>query len=67
MPRPKNAIPSVEKKISIPSDIVARVDLELWSVVEGKVPHGAWSQLLTTLLRAHVESLPPLDPNAPKL
>ena len=62
MPRPKNAIPSVEKKISIPSDVVARIDLELHSEIEGKVPHGAWGTLVTTLLRRYLETLPPVPP-----
>lgn len=51
MGRPKKIIPSIEKKISIPEDLVARVDLSLWSELEGKVPHGAWSRYISGLIR----------------
>lgn len=50
MPRPKKAIPSVTKEISLPPDLVARVDLALYSELEDRVPHGAWQRLLTELL-----------------
>lgn len=50
MPRPKKAVPSVTKELSLPRDIVARVDLELYSELEDRVPHGAWQRLLTQLL-----------------
>lgn len=50
MPRPPKAVKSVTKEVSLPPDIVARVDLELFSELEGRVPHGAWQKLLTELL-----------------
>jgi hypothetical protein len=50
VPRPKKAIPSVTKEISLPPDLVARVDLALYSELEDRVPHGAWQRLLTELL-----------------
>lgn len=50
MPRPPKAIKSIAKEISLPPDIVARVDLQLYSELEGRVPHGAWQKLLTQLL-----------------
>jgi hypothetical protein len=62
MARPKRAIPSVEKNISIDQDIVTRIDLELYSELEGKVPHGAWSRLMNALLRNYVATLPPAAP-----
>lgn len=57
MPRPRNAIKSIEKNISIPEDLVARVELELWSELEGKVPFGAWKELIVGLLREHFAKL----------
>lgn len=57
MPRPRNAIKSIEKNISIPEDLVARVELELWSELEGKVPFGAWKELIVRLLREHFTKL----------
>jgi hypothetical protein len=50
MPRPAKAVKSVTKEISLPPDIVAQVDLALYSELEGRVPHGAWQKLLTALL-----------------
>lgn len=52
MGRPKKAIRSVEKNISIPEDVVVQVDLRLFSELEGRVPHGSWSRYITGLIRA---------------
>lgn len=52
MARPRKAIRPIEKNISLPEDIVARVDLELFSEVEGKVPFGAWQRYIEGLIRA---------------
>ena len=51
MPRPRKAIRPVEKNLSLPQDLVTKVDLELWSEVEGKVPFGAWSNYIEGLIR----------------
>lgn len=50
MGRPKKAIRPVEKSISIPEDITMQVDLRLFSLLEGRVPHGAWSRYVTGLI-----------------
>jgi len=55
MPRPRKAIRSVEKNISLPEDLVARVNLELYSDLEGKVPFGAWQRYIEGLIRADLE------------
>ena len=52
MPRPRKAIPSVEKNVCLPRDIVAKVDLMLFSELEGRVPFGAWQKYLESLIRA---------------
>ena len=46
MARPKNVTKSVEKTVCLPEDLVAKVDLILWSELEGKVPFGAWQRFL---------------------
>jgi hypothetical protein len=51
MGRPKKPIRPIEKNISIPEDICAKVDLRLFSPLEGRVPHGAWSRYITALIR----------------
>lgn len=53
MGRQKNVIPTVEKKIQIAADLCARMELELFSDVEGKIPYGAQSELINNLLRKH--------------
>lgn len=50
MARMKKAVPSVAKEISLPPELVARVDLALYSELEDRVPHGAWQKLLCRLL-----------------
>jgi len=55
MGRPKKAIPSVEKNICIPLDLVTRVDLELFSEIEGRVPFGAWQRYITNLIRKDLQ------------
>lgn len=52
MGRPRKAIRSIEKNICLPEDLVAAVELELWSDLEGKVPFAAWQRLVTGLLIA---------------
>lgn len=56
MARHKNPIPPASKNLQLPSDIVAKIDLELWSDLEGRVPHGAWSRLVTQLLQQHLDN-----------
>lgn len=53
MPRPLKTDRPIEKNISLPTSLVARVDLELFSDLEGKVPFGAWQKFLVGLIEAH--------------
>lgn len=52
MARPRKAVPSISKEISLPINLVTRVDLLLFSPIEGKVPFGAWQKYLVTLIEA---------------
>jgi hypothetical protein len=56
--KPANVIPPVEKKLSLPSNLVADVELQLFSELEGRVPHGAWSRLITGLLQQWLDTIP---------
>lgn len=56
MGRPKNTIRSIEKNISIPENVVIQVDLKLFSELESRVPHGAWSRYITGLIQADMEA-----------
>ena len=51
MARPRKVIRSVEKKVYLEETLVARVDLLLFSPVEGKVPFAAWKGYLEGLIR----------------
>lgn len=53
MPRPRKTDRPVEKNISLPTSTVARVELELFSELEGKVPFGAWQKFLVGLIDGH--------------
>lgn len=61
MARPRKAIRSVEKNISLPEDLVAKVDLELWSELEGKVPFGAWQRYVERLIREDLAKAPQIS------
>lgn len=50
MGRPANTIRSVEKSISLPETVTTRVDILLYSPLEARVPHGAWSRYITELI-----------------
>lgn len=48
----KPAVDRPERKnITIPTSVLAKVELALYSSIEGRVPHGSWSELVTGLLR----------------
>ena len=51
MARPRKTIRTVFKNIGIPEDLAARVELHLYSEVEGKIPLGAQQEFFTKLLR----------------
>lgn len=62
MARPKRLMRPVRKNLAVPEDIAARVDLELFSELENRVPHGAWSKFVTELIREHYrrkDAMPP--------
>jgi len=51
MARPKNAVPSTLLNVAIPEDIRGRLDLHLFSELEGRVPHGAYSRFIVDQLK----------------
>lgn len=57
MSRPKNTIRPASKNLQLPSDLVAKVDMALWSDLEGRVPHGAWAKLVTSLLNDYLNTV----------
>lgn len=57
MARPKNVIPTLEKKFQIEASLCVRMELELYSDIEGKVPYGAQSEFLNRLIREHYQRI----------
>ena len=55
MARPKKTIRTVYQNIALPEDLVAKVELELYSDLEEKVPFGAKAEFFTKLLRDYFE------------
>lgn len=53
MPKPKNAIPSIQLNVALPLDVHTQLSAYLYSDLEGRVPHGAYSRFLVELLRGH--------------
>lgn len=57
MPRPKKAIPMISKHFQIEGPLHDQFEILLYSELEGRVPHGAWSALINQLLRERLEKL----------
>lgn len=55
MPRKANIDPPSRLEISLPSSLRARLDLQLFSALEGRVPHGRYAEFFEQLLRSHWE------------
>jgi hypothetical protein len=51
MPKPAKVDRPTMKNLSLPESLVSRVELELFSDVEQRVPMGAWQRLVVELLQ----------------
>ena len=51
MPKPRRTIRPTYLNLALPEDIRAKLDLHLFSDLEGRVPHGAYSRFICHLLR----------------
>lgn len=51
MPRRPALIPNYELKVCISEDLFAKLTLELWSEVEGRVPLGSYKRFFEARLR----------------
>ena len=56
MARPAKTIKSVPLNLSLDGDIAERMKKDLYSELEGKIPHGAQSKLINSVLRRHYRS-----------
>jgi hypothetical protein len=57
MGRPKQTIRHIYKTISLPEPLVARIELELFSEVEGKIPFGAQQEFFVGLITEYFAKL----------
>lgn len=57
MPRPKYADPPRPVHIQIPGSLHARIELRLFSTVEGKVPYGAWREFAIQAFERHIDAI----------
>ena len=53
MSRRPNLIPSRLLNVALPEDVLGRLALHLYSDLEQRVPHGAYSRFLTERIREH--------------
>lgn len=56
MGHPLNIVPCIALKTTLPIDIRAKLDLHLFSDVEGRVPKGAYQRLLVELLNQYFDN-----------
>lgn len=55
MPKPKRVDRPVPKHIHFSQSLVDRVDLHLYSELEGRVPFGAWQKFITELVEGYFQ------------
>lgn len=61
MARPKKTVRTVFKNIALPEDLANKVDLYLWSELEGKIPFGAQQEFFTRLVTEFFQGLGEID------
>lgn len=55
MPKPANLDRPTKLGVAIPESLRTRMDLLLFSEVEGRVPHGAYSEYICRLIREDLD------------
>ena len=56
MARPKNVIPTEKVSVQFEQPILVKARLEMFSEVEGRVPHGKFSEVMNKLLKDWLEA-----------
>jgi len=59
MARVRKTIRTVYMNVGVPEDLAAKLRLELYSDLEGRVPHGALQEFFTKLLTEHFKTTAP--------
>ena len=55
MPRPKQTVPSAFRNIALPQPLVDKLDVLLYSELEGRIPTGAYKEFFSNLLLQYFE------------
>lgn len=63
MSRPPNILRPIKTNTTFEEDVRAKMNLYLWSPVEGRVPHGAISKFLNGLVRKFFDEHPEIFTN----
>lgn len=53
MAKTPNIIPSKQLNVALPLPMYVRISAHLFSELEGRVPHGAYSRFLIDLIQVH--------------
>lgn len=56
MPKPKRIVRPRILNLSIPEDLFARLQLHLYSELEGRVPFGAYSKFINQLIQKELQN-----------
>lgn len=56
MPRPKNIDPPTSLYLMLPETVRARIDLLLFSEIEGRVPHGKYQEFFLDRIRDYFDN-----------
>lgn len=54
--RPPNVMRPSKIGIYLPEDLRAKLDLHLFSTLEGRIPHGAYSRFISDRIREYFDS-----------
>lgn len=63
--RPILAYRTRELRARLREDLLARVELTLYSAAQGRIPYGAWPQLLEPLLEAYLAKVHEAEARGP--
>ncbi len=65
MAREKQTIKTRSKNIHLPEDLIVRIELELYSDLEGRIPQGAQQQFFIRLLQDYFKQKDALTRGVP--
>lgn len=55
MARTPKPVPTVRSTLYLPQDLHARLTMLLFSEIEGRIPHGDWSEWIALAIRSRLD------------